>query len=146
MSQMTLVRGIERRAHRRHDLLSREVPVTTPGIPVNGKRGPVVLGHLVDVSAGGIRMRADKDQLHKLRLKSQIEVTIELPAFAGISAFVDRSGPQIRPTRTWTGTMTVTRLSSAGEDEIDIGARLDSIDALDQGMLSLYLSTQPLAA
>jgi hypothetical protein len=145
-------RGFERRAHRRHDLLSREVTVecvTEAAAP--GKRAALKkaksrpLGHLVDLSAGGIRVRAARADGKGLKLNAKVQVRVELPDFAGISPFIDRSGPHIRPKREWTGQMTVVRLTQIG-DEYEIGGRLDDIDELDQGMLSLYLSTQPLAA
>jgi hypothetical protein len=41
--------------------------------------------------------------------------------------------------------MTVVRVRDTGSG-IELGGRLDDLDELDRGMLSLYLSTQPLAA
>lgn len=146
-------RGSERRAHRRHDLGGREIMVhrvePSEGTPKQGhgrstpsKRKPKPLGRLVDLSAGGVRLRTtDKTA----SVGSQIRIKIELPPFAGISPFVDHSGPRIRPKREWTGWMTVVRVREVGNAR-EIGARLDDLDELDRGMLSLYLSTQPLAA
>jgi hypothetical protein len=71
----------------------------------------------------------------------KIPIQLELPPFAGISPFLDRSGPK----RQWTGNMTVVRVRDTGSG-IELGGRLDDLDELDRGMLSLYLSTQPLAA
>jgi hypothetical protein len=131
--------GGDRRAHRRHDLLSREIVVHR----IDEAREKVKpLGHLVDLSAGGIRLRtSDKSA----GIGTQIRIKMELPAFAGISPFVDASGPRIRPKREWTGWITIVRRREVGDD-VELGAKLEDIDELDRGMLSLYLSTQPLAA
>lgn len=144
--------GRDRRAHRRHDLLNRDIVVERLDIarekvasrksatPAKSPAKP--LGQLIDLSAGGIRLRStDKSAT----VGSQIRVRIELPSFAGISPFIDHTGPAIRPKREWTGWLTVVRVREVG-NELEIGARLEDIDELDRGMLSLYLSTQPLAA
>lgn len=144
--------GRDRRAHRRHDLLNRDIVVERLDIarekvasrksatPTKSPAKP--LGQLIDLSAGGIRLRStDKSAT----VGSQIHVRIELPSFAGISPFIDHTGPAIRPKREWTGWLTVVRVREVG-NELEIGARLEDIDELDRGMLSLYLSTQPLAA
>lgn len=149
-------RGSERRAHRRHDLEGREIIVervedsgelklagaAKKAESSEGKKKAKPLGRLVDLSAGGVRLRTTD---RNASIGSQIRVKIELPAFAGISPFVDHSGPRIRPKREWTGWMTVVRVTDFG-GEREIGCRLDDLDELDRGMLSLYLSTQPLAA
>jgi hypothetical protein len=149
-------RGSERRAHRRHDLGGREIMVhrvepaeaplkIAPSAPKPAKaesKKAKPLGRLLDLSAGGVRLQTtDKTA----SVGSQIRIRIELPPFAGISPFVDHSGPRIRPKREWTGWMTVVRVNDNGNSR-EIGARLDDLDELDRGMLSLYLSTQPLAA
>ncbi len=140
--------GRDRRAHRRHDLLDRAIVVerldSAREKVAARKKAPAetTLGQLIDLSAGGIRLRSsDKSTT----VGSQIRVRIELPSFAGISPFIDHSGPTIRPKREWTGVLTVVRVREVGND-VEIGARLEDIDELDRGMLSLYLSTQPLAA
>lgn len=141
---ITWFRGHERRAHRRHELEGREIAVERAEDPnETKKKSPEkVLGRLVDLSAGGVRLRtADRSA----SIGSQIRVKIELPPFAGISPFVDHSGPRIRPKREWTGWMTVVRVKDFGRER-ELGCRLDDLDELDRGMLSLYLSTQPLAA
>lgn len=136
-------RGIERRAHRRHDLHDREIMVQQleDARQSIGKMRP--LGQLVDLSAGGLRLRT-KDR-SVAQVGKQIRIRLELPSFAGISPFIDHSGKTLRPKREWVGWLTVVRTRDLG-DEVEIGARLDDIDELDRGMLSLYLSTQPLAA
>lgn len=160
--------GFDRRAHRRHDLEGRDIsvmrieasakkqpsgtakqPAGTAKAPAkkvvaksSGKAEPRVLGRLVDLSAGGVRLRTtDKTA----SVGTTLNVKIELPAFAGISPFVEHSGTQMRPKREWTGKMTVVRVRDMG-DFCELGCRLEDLDELDRGMLSLYLSTQPLAA
>lgn len=143
VSALEWFRGRERRAHRRHDLLDRDITVQRLDNARRsiGKAKP--FGQLIDLSAGGIRLRT-KDKA-AVQVGSQIRVRIELPAFAGISPFIDHSGPALRPKREWTGWLTVVRTRDLG-NEVEIGAKLEDIDELDRGMLSLYLSTQPLAA
>lgn len=137
--KITWFRGQERRAHRRHDLGDREIAVHRLDTARNQIKP---LGRIVDLSAGGIRIRtADRSA----SVGSQIRVKIELPTFAGISPFVDHSGSRIRPAREWTGWVTVVRVRET-QDGVELGARLNDLDELDRGMLSLYLSTQPLAA
>lgn len=129
--KITWFRGDERRRHRRHDLESREIAIRRTDSDES-------VGQLMDLSAGGIRLRTTNTDA---AIGQKIPIQIELPTFAGISPFLDRDGPK----RHWTGSMTVVRLreTSAG---IELGGRLDDLDELDRGMLSLYLSTQPLAA
>jgi hypothetical protein len=147
--------GRDRRAHRRHDLLDRDIVVerldaarekvkSARSGPKSADTAPATqpFGQLIDLSAGGIRLRTTD---RSATIGSQIRVRIELPAFAGISPFIDHTGPTIRPKREWTGWLTVVRIRDLG-NEREIGARLEDIDELDRGMLSLYLSTQPLAA
>ena len=103
----------ERRAARRHEL-------DTQGIPVDrwdgGRRVGKPFGQIVDLSAGGIRIRT---QHKNLKPDAQIRLRLELPDYAGISPFIDRT---------------------------DVAGRLIDMDEMDRGMLSLYLSTQPMAA
>ncbi len=132
--------GLERRAHRRHDLEQRNISVGR----WNEDRQPgQVFGQLVDLSAGGVRIRTSQKNL---RPDHQVRVRLELPVYAGISPFVDHESKSLRPKREWTGWMTVARVQPAGPDCVDVAGRLVDMDEMDRGMLSLYLSTQPLAA
>ncbi|HZZ41313.1 MAG TPA: PilZ domain-containing protein [Tepidisphaeraceae bacterium] len=129
---------LERREHRRHDLEQQGLSVER----FDG-RGGKSLGKLVDISAGGLRLRsADAN----VRPDQQIRVRLELPNFAGISAFVGRTGETLVPRREWVGWMAVARVSADEKGESEISGRLVDMDEMDRGMLSLYLSTQPLAA
>ncbi|MFN4243497.1 MAG: PilZ domain-containing protein [Tepidisphaerales bacterium] len=143
MTALEWFRGVERRAHRRHDLHDREIMVERLDDARRrvGKLRP--LGQLVDLSAGGLRLRTKDKSV--AQVGKQIRIRLELPPFAGISPFVDHSGSKLRPKREWVGWLTVVRVRDLG-DEVEIGAKLEDIDELDRGMLSLYLSTQPLAA
>jgi hypothetical protein len=131
--------GMERREHRRHDLESQEIAVDRwEGGRHSGKN----FGKIVDISAGGVRIRTDQQNV---KPDHQIRVRLELPAYAGISPFITR-GTGLSPKNEWTGWMTVSRVTKVGKNEYDIGGRLMDMDDIDRGMLGLYLSTQPLAA
>jgi hypothetical protein len=78
---------------------------------------------------------------------NQIRVRIELPAYAGISPFIDTTKKNMEPKREWVGWMAVARVNKvAGGKQVDVAGRLVDMDEMDRGMLGLYLSTQPLAA
>jgi PilZ domain len=129
---------LERREHRRHDLEQQGLSVER----FDG-RGGKSLGRLVDISAGGLCLRSNDANV---RADQQIRVRLELPNFAGISPFVARTGETLVPRREWVGWMTVARVSQAEKGETEVAGRLVDMDEMDRGMLSLYLSTQPLAA
>jgi hypothetical protein len=134
-------RGAERREHRRHDLEPQAL--TVERFEAGRRANREVVGQIVDISAGGVRLRTS-DQ--NVRAESQIRVRLELPAYAGISPFIDTSANEPQPKREWVGWMTVSRVQRVGPQTYDVGARLVDMDEMDRGMLGLYLSTQPLAA
>ena len=133
--------GAERREHRRHDMEMQGISVDRwDGSRRNGK----VFGQLVDLSASGVRIRTEQADV---KPDNQIRVRLELPAFAGISPFVDTSGQEAQPKREWVGWMAVARVNKVeGGKRFDVAGRLVDMDEMDRGMLGLYLSTQPLAA
>jgi hypothetical protein len=133
-------KGSERRVFRRHDLEQQSIEVKRVD---SGKQDAAILGRIMDISAGGVRVRTGKVDV---RPDHQIRVRLELPDYAGICPFIDNSGEQLSPKREWTGWMTVARVTDAGEDQMDVAGRLVDMDEMDRGMLKLYLSTQPLAA
>lgn len=151
----------DRRQHRRHDLDGRGIAVYRADGPKladyskdaasRSKKGASKaaasddtkpIGTLIDISAGGIRFRTDNADI---ATNQQIRIRLELPSFAGINPFVDATGSHLKPKREWTGWMHVVRTSNAG-GYYEVAGRLVDMDELDRGMLSLYLSTQPLAA
>lgn len=137
---MKLASGSERREHRRHDLETQQISVER----IDGsRRGRERLGQLVDISAGGVRIRTRGQQY---RADSQVRVRLELPDYAGISPFVETHAEQMHPKREWTGWLTISRVKPIGADTFDVAGRLVDMEEVDRGMLSLYLSTQPLAA
>jgi hypothetical protein len=101
------------------------------------------LGHLVDLSAGGVRLRTDDTNILR---DSQIRVRIELPSYAGICPFIDTSAGEAQPKNEWVGWLAVSRVSRVSEKQVDVAGRLVDMEEMDRGMLGLYLSTQPLAA
>ena len=132
--------GDERREHRRHDM-------EMSGISVDrwdgSKRSTKTFGQLVDLSAGGVRIRTTQTDV---KPDNQIRVRIELPAYAGISPFVDTTKKGMEPKREWVGWMAVARVNKVDGKTVDVAGRLVDMDEMDRGMLGLYLSTQPLAA
>ena len=138
--------GADRRDFRRHDLEQQSITISRWAGEGEG-REPVRFGHLIDLSASGVRIRTGKG--HAPAAAGRIRVRLELPAYAGISPFIalasDDAAP--RPTREWVGHMEVARVRPlAGRDEVEVAGRLIDMADADRGMLGLYLSTQPLAA
>ena len=136
------VRLEDRREHRRHDLEQQGLTVERWDGPRQGGEG-AVLGRLVDISAGGVRIRTN--QVH-VRPDHQIRVRLELPAYAGICPFIDTTGQQPEPRLEWVGWMAVCRVHETADGEVEVAGRLLDMEEMDRGMLGLYLSTQPIAA
>jgi hypothetical protein len=133
------LKGAERREHRRHDLDQQSISVERWD---GTKRQGRPFGQIVDLSAGGVRIRTEQKNV---KVDHQIRVRLELPAYAGIHPFIDTSGANLEPRREWVGWMAVSRVQPVG-DQVDVAGRLVDMDEMDRGMLKLYLSTQPIAA
>ena len=131
--------GLERRAHRRHDLNQQYIPVER--WDVRSKAGTVV-GQVVDMSSGGMRIRTQAP----VRADQQIRLRLKLPSYAGISPFIDTTTGVAKAKNEWIGWMAVCRVARIDDKTYELGGRLIEMDDLDRGMLGLYLSTQPLAA
>jgi hypothetical protein len=141
---MKPVTDAERREHRRHDLDHQAIMVDRWD---GARRAGQPFGRIVDISAGGIRVRTDSAQ--NIRPDNQIRVRLELPDYAGISPFIDHQmadSATPRAKREWVGWMAVTRVKPVAGTVTDVAGRLVDMDEMDRGMLGLYLSTQPLAA
>lgn len=136
----TLKIGAERRRHRRHEFDHRGVSVERYD---GERRGGKIFGHLVDISAGGVRIRTPEKNV---KADTQIRVRLELPTYAGISPFVASDGNNLSARREWVGWMTVRRVLPNEDGNFDIAGPLEDMEEMDRGMLGLYLSTQPLAA
>ena len=132
--------GAERREHRRHDLESQTIAVERWD---GSRRVGKPFGQIVDISAGGVRIRTEQKDV---KPDHQIRVRMELPSYAGIHPFIDSTGSNLEPKREWVGWMAVTRVQTFDAKQMEVAGRLVDMDELDRGMLSLYLSTQPLAA
>jgi|SRR5271155_5350836 len=134
--------GDERREHRRHDLEQQGIPVDRWD---GAKRAPKEFGRIVDLSAGGIRIRTNQKNV---KPDGQIRVRLELPTYAGICPFVDTTSQDVKPKKEWVGWMSVARVREIEDqqNEVEVAGRLVDMDEMDRGMLGLYLSTQPLAA
>ncbi len=132
--------GAERREHRRRELEMAGISVDRwDGSKRSGKQ----FGQLVDLSAGGVRIRTEQTDV---KPDNQIRVRIELPAYAGIAPFIDTTKKTMEPKREWVGWMAVARVMKVDGKTVDVAGRLVDMDEMDRGMLGLYLSTQPLAA
>ena len=81
-------------------------------------------GEIVDISAGGVRIRAAHNA--DVKADGQIRIRLELPDYAGISPFIDNTGANLEPKREWIGWMAVARVQQDG-NQMDIAGRL--IDA-----------------
>jgi hypothetical protein len=132
--------GKERRNHRRHDLEMQDIGMQRWD---GNKKAGETLGRIVDISAGGVRVRTSQENL---KTDHQIRVRLELPSYAGICPFVDTQSGQMKPRKDWVGWMTVARVQKIGEKQFDVAGQLVDMEEIDRGMLGLYLSTQPLAA
>jgi hypothetical protein len=130
---------VDRRKHRRTDLELSSVAVERWDGPKLGGRP---FGTLVDLSAGGLRIRTTQ---RDLRVGAQLRIRLRLPVYAGISPFVTDDGNGA-PCNEWCGWMTLVRVIKTSESEFEIGGRLVDMRDIDRAMLSLYLSAQPLAA
>ena len=132
--------GAERRQHRRHDLEQQGIAIDRWD---GARRTGEPFGQIVDLSAGGVRIRTEQGNL---RPDQQVRVRNELPVYAGISPFVAAQDEKLEPKREWVGWMAVARVNKVDEKTVDVAGRLVDMDEMDRGMLGLYLSTQPLAA
>lgn len=129
----------DRREHRRHDVEQKGIAVER----WDGRRGTDVIGRIVDISAGGVRIRTNQSGL---RADNQVRVRLELPSYAGISPFIDTASGQPHPKQEWIGWMAVCRVIETHDGEVEVAGRLLDMEDMDRGMLGLYLSTQPIAA
>lgn len=131
--------GSEQREHRRYDLGGQTLSVNRWDA---SRRSTAPLGYLMDLSVGGVRVRTDEP----LKADSQIRVRLELPAYAGISPFIETAAGDPQPKTEWIGWLAVSRVQKVDGKSYDVSGRLVDMDEMDRGMLGLYLSTQPLAA
>ena len=139
-SRISSKKDSERRQHRRHDIENQDIPVDRWD---GGRRPGKSFGKIVDISAGGVRIRTNEQNL---RPDHQIRMRLELPNYAGISPFIASNGKSLSPKSEWVGWMTVSRVKKIDNEQCDVAGRLVDMDDIDRGMLGLYLSTQPLAA
>ena len=133
-------RAGEQRDHRRYDLGGQTLMVNRWD---TARRTAQPLGYLMDLSAGGVRVRTDQVNI---KPDSQIRVRLELPSYAGICPFIDTAEGEPQAKTEWVGWLAVSRVQKVDGRSYDIAGRLVDMDEMDRGMLGLYLSTQPLAA
>jgi hypothetical protein len=132
--------GPERRNHRRYDLGGQSLNVNRWD---GRRRESEDLGYLLDISAGGARLRTNQSNI---RADQHIRVRLEMPSYAGICPFIDTTGREPKPKNEWVGWLAVSRVKKLAEQQFEVAGRLLDMDDMDRGMLGLYLSTQPLAA
>jgi len=131
----------EQRTHRRYDLGGQTLMVNRWDA---SRRSAAPLGFLMDLSAGGARIRTDQANI---KPDSQIRVRLELPSYAGICPFIETTtGDAPQPKNEWVGWLAVSRVQKVDGKQYEVAGRLVDMDEMDRGMLGLYLSTQPLAA
>lgn len=130
----------DKREHRRYDLGGQTLMINRWDA---SRRSAAPLGYLMDLSAGGVRIRAKGASI---RPDSQIRVRLELPSYAGICPFVETNTGEPQPKTEWIGWLAVSRVHKVDGEQVDVAGRLVDMDEMDRGMLGLYLSTQPLAA
>jgi hypothetical protein len=140
LKSIRLTKATERRMHRRADLEQQGIGVERWD---GARRVGKAFGQIVDLSAGGVRIRTNQKNV---RPDNQIRLRLELPEYAGIAPFIDNSGSALQPKREWIGWMAVSRVQKVSDKEYDVAGRLVDMDEIDRGMLGLYLSTQPMAA
>jgi len=128
----------ERRKYRRHDFEEQNLTLERFD-PARQVAEPI--GEVVDLSAGGVRVRTDSANI---KPDTQIRVRLRLPVYAGISPFIER-GMTLKPRNEWVGWMSVRRVRQV-DGQTEVAGELMDMEDMDRGMLSLYLSTQPLAA
>jgi hypothetical protein len=130
----------ERRRWRRHELLGPQVIVERWD---SARSQAVPLGEIVDLSAGGVRIRTGDPTIAPGEV---IQIRLSLPSHAGICPFVSYAGMALQPSCEWVGRLAVQRRLERDDGTIDLGGRLLGMDESTRGMLGLYLSIQPLAA
>jgi hypothetical protein len=131
----------EQRTHRRYDLGGQTLMVNRWDAT---RRAAQPLGYLMDLSAGGARIRTEQANI---KPDSQIRVRLELPSYAGICPFIETSAGGAPQAKTeWVGWLAVSRVQNVDGKQYEVAGRLVDMDEMDRGMLGLYLSTQPLAA
>ena len=133
-------RAGEQRDHRRYDLGGQTLMVNRWD---TARRIAQPLGYLMDLSAGGVRVRTDQSNI---KPDTQIRVRLELPSYAGICPFIETTQGEPQPKTEWIGWLAVSRVQKVDGRNYDVAGRLVDMDEMDRGMLGLYLSTQPLAA
>ncbi len=137
---MKMSKNAERRKHRRHDLENKHYIVER--WDAMRKQG-TSLGEVVDLSAGGIKIRS-RDA--SLTTDTHVRLRLRLPSFAGISPFITHDQAEPAPCNDWTGWLVVCRVIKCEDGTNEVAGRLVDMDEVDRGMLGLYLSTQPMAA
>lgn len=130
----------ERRRHRRHELSE---PMILAERLDPAKQAAEPLGLILDLSAGGVRLRAADPTL---RPGAVVDIRLRLPDHAGISPFVCQQRGELQPTREWIGQLAIQWRIEADDGHFELGGRLIGLEDANRGMFGLYLSTQPLAA
>jgi len=136
---MSLATDTERRAQRRHDVEDRAIPVQRwDAMSDTG----VEIGSIINLSTGGLKF---KTTLDTFKPDTHIRLRLNLPAYAGISPFIDHED-NAKVRTDWVGWMVVNRVVKNELGEYEVAGRLMDMDDMDKGMLGLYLSIHPLAA
>jgi hypothetical protein len=108
----------EQRTHRRYDLGGQTLMVNRWDA---SRRNAQPLGYLVDLSAGGARIRTEQATI---KADSQIRVRLELPSYAGICPFIETSTGTPQPKNEWVGWLAVTRVKQIDARHYEVAVRL----------------------
>ncbi len=136
----------ERRRHRRHELAGGGQGVI---VERQTDAGYEPIGHVLDLSAGGVRLILDGTAGDDIRPGETVPVRLSLPDHAGLRPFVrlaDSTPDDAEFSGEWIGAFKVARRADLGEAGIQLGGCFEGMAELDRGMLGLYLSIHPLAA
>ena len=136
-------RPSDRRQFRRHELCELDRPQLVVERWDAAAGVGAKIGDLVDLSAGGVRVRTGDATV---KPGQTLSIRLSLPSHAGITPFVRASEGELRPACEWTGSLCVMRRVERMDGSLELGGRLIGMDEAVRGMLSLYLSIQPLAA
>src|SRR5262245_18336294 len=121
--------GRDRRIHRRHEMDHHGISVDRWD---GSRRSSQAFGRIVDLSAGGVRIRTNSTNVkadHHIRLR------LELPEYAAISPFIGIASENPTPKREWIGRMAVSRVKNVNGNEVEVAGRLIDMDEMDRGMI-----------
>jgi hypothetical protein len=135
---MSLATDTERRSQRRHNIEDRGIALQRWDAMTHEA---VDVGTLVNLSTTGLKFKTTHNTF---KPDTHVRVRLNLPAYAGISPFIDTEDTTKARTD-WMGWMVVNRVIKNEEGHYEVAGKLVDMNDMDKGMLGLYLSIHPLA-